>query len=608
MDSKRKWKVWAVILMVIWAGLYFLPSMVNDGVLPGWFTNVFSKKLNYGLDLKGGLELKYTVDYKKAIGDNALKLRESLSDRLIGEYAKKEAKDPQTLTDEERKGFEGKYKIERPEYNVLKVTFVEASDIALLTQDVVDTLDRRFVLRQLDATSAQLLLPEKAIGEIKNEVVAQTLDTIRKRVEGFGLVEPDVRRSGESDIDVQLPGLSKRQMKLVRERIGQTAQLTFRIVDRNPFFGDKKPLVDEFKKDFAEKAKTLEWVAGSGDAYIKSEKKSELLSFFKYMKTKTGLPKDENQIGFQVIEDKDPVSGQLRSKYWRTLYLFSRVELAGDHLTRAVVGYDQKNQPVVNLEFDSQGARMFAAVTEKHTKELMAIMLDDDVNSAPQIREKISGGRAQITLGGERSPREMLEEAKSLVTVLNNGAYKAPVLRVHDLEVGPSLGRDAIRSGVLSMFVGSLLVIFFMLIYYKFSGMVANIALLANVLFIFALLVSFNAALTLPGMAGIVLTVGMAVDANVLIFERVREELRAGRTHRSAIDIGYAKAFWTIFDAHITTALSGVVLLFYTTGPIYGFAVTLLIGITCSLFTAIVITRMIYDYLFDVKKVESVSI
>ncbi|MEY3012407.1 MAG: hypothetical protein RIT45_1142, partial [Pseudomonadota bacterium] len=192
---------------------------------------------------------------------------------------------------------------------------------------------------------------------------------------------------------------------------------------------------------------------------------------------------------------------------------------------------------------------------------------------------------------------------RALVTVLNNGAYKAPVIKVHDVEVGPSLGRDAVRSGMISIVLGFILAALFMLWYYRQGGVIANIALFANLILVTACLVAFNAALTLPGMAGIVLTVGMALDANVLIFERVREELRNGRSVRNALDLGYGKAFWTIFDAQITTAIAGFVLMQYATGPIYGFAVTLLIGIGCSMFTSIFVTRLIYNYLLDSGKI-----
>lgn len=598
MNNKRDWKTLFVLGVAILAVLSVLPTFMPG--LPSAYTSIFSGQLNYGLDLKGGLELKYTVDYEKAISDNSNKLRDTLRSRLVDKWAEKQGKDPQALTDAERKTAEARFDIERPLFNSLVVTFKDAADAALLTDEVVDTIDLRFELRK-EGSTATLFLSDKAVGEIKDEVVNQTLDVIRKRVDAFGLVEPDVRRSGDADVDVQLPGLNERQMKTVREKIGQAAQLTFRmVVVEAKVFDAQKTAVDSYKAANVDKAKTLEWRTDSRGAYLRSERKSELINFVKTIK----VP-DNVMIGYEFVEDKDPITGAVKERFFRTYNLQANAPLTGDNLTRAAMGYGEKREPVVNLEFDSRGASIFADLTEKNVGNQMAIMLDGDVASAPRINERIGGGRAQITLGGGRSSAQQAEEAKALVTVLNNGAYKAPVVKVHDVEVGPSLGRDAVRSGMFSIALGFILAFMFMIIYYRQAGVIANIALLFNLVLVLACLVSFNAALTLPGMAGIVLTVGMALDANVLIFERVREEIRTGKSVRNALDLGYGKAFWTIFDAQITTAIAGFVLMQYATGPIYGFAVTMLIGIGCSMFTSIVVTRMIYTWMLDNGKISS---
>jgi preprotein translocase subunit SecD len=295
--------------------------------------------------------------------------------------------------------------------------------------------------------------------------------------------------------------------------------------------------------------------------------------------------------------------------YYRTEYLFGEAKVTGDHLARARVFYKDTGEPYVSLTFTSLGATLFGEVTEAHVGEYLAIMLDDDINSAPVIKEAITGGAAQITLGGNQSSSELLQEAQSLVTVLTHGAYKAPVHKIQDHEVGPSLGKDSIAAGVLSLSVGGLLVILFMFLYYRVAGLVANLALVLNITFVVAILIAFNSALTLPGLAGIVLTIGMAVDANVIIYERIREELRAGKTARAAIETGYAKSFWTIIDAQLTTALAGIILMNFTTGPIYGFAVTLLIGIICSVFTALYVTKLVFYWMLDKRIIkEQVSI
>lgn len=595
MEKKTNWKAWLTIALAVVAVLQILPSLAP---MPEAYTAIFDNQLNLGLDLKGGLELKYTVDFKRAIGDNANKLRDALRERLVDAAAKKAGKDPQAMTQAERDEIAKRFTITRTAYNAIEVAFAQADEAALLDSDLVATIDQRFELRT-DGDKASLFLPDKAIVELKDEIVSQTLDVVRKRVDAFGLVEPDVRRSGDADIDVQLPGLNERQMSVVREKIGQAAQLTFRmLVPEAKVFASSKAAVDAYKAENADKAKTLDWGQDSRGAYLRSAKKSEIMGF-----VKTVSVPDNVMIGYELVEEKDPISGEVRDRYYRTYDLQGVAPLSGDNLTRAAVGYGDKGEPVVNLEFDSRGARIFGDLTEKNVGNLMAIMLDGDVSSAPRINERIGGGRAQITLGGARSVQAQMEEARALVTVLNNGAYKAPVIKVHDVEVGPSLGRDAVNSGMISIVLGFVIAALFMVWYYRQGGVIANIALVFNLILVLAALVAFNAALTLPGMAGIVLTVGMALDANVLIFERVREEIRNGRSVRNALDLGYGKAFWTIFDAQITTAIAGFVLMQYATGPIYGFAVTLLIGIGCSMFTSIFVTRMIYNYLLDNGKI-----
>jgi preprotein translocase subunit SecD len=615
MEGKRNWQVILVVAFLVLAVLALLPTFARytdkDGKqqshLPAAYTRVFDKTINYGLDLEGGLELRYTVDYKKAIEDNLFRVRDGLGDRLATEYAKKAKKgDFATLSEADRKALLERFKISREpgSFNKLRVEFTDAADKALLDENLLNTLDPSFKTSDGGPKATLVFMPDKAVFALRDKIVDQTLEVIRKRIDAFGLVEPDVRKSGDTEIDLQLPGLSQGQMSMIRERIGQAAQLTFRMVrqDAKVFEGQAAEL-DAFKKANPDKAKTLALVPDSRGAYLKADKKSELERFVREAK----VPEDV-MIGFEQVEDKDPRNGQVTATYWRTHNLTAKTELTGDNLTRAQVGYGQKNEPVVNLEFDSRGAKTFADLTEKNVGNLMAILLDDDVNSAPQIREAIRGGHAQITLGRGTNANNMRAEADSLVAVLNNGAYKAPVIKVHDIEVGPSLGKDAVNSGLTSMMVGVLLVVVFMALYYRQGGLIANVALVFNLMLQLACLVWFNAALTLPGMAGLTLTTAMAVDANILIFERIREELRLGKTVSLALAEGYDHAFWTIFDSHITAAIAGGVLMNYSSGPIYGFAVTLLIGIGTSMFTSIVGTRVIYDYLLSRGKLRELSV
>ena len=276
--------------------------------------------------------------------------------------------------------------------------------------------------------------------------------------------------------------------------------------------------------------------------------------------------------------------------------------MTGDSITDARVSYDRFNNPYVHLTFDRRGAKRFEQITGKYTKKRIAIVLDGTVYSAPVVQERISGGRAQIT------GRFSLEEAKDLAIVLRAGALPAPVTILENRTVGPSLGRDSIQKGLKSIIIGGILVVLFMAVYYKGAGLVADVALLLNILLIAAALSGLNAALTLPGIAGVILTIGMSVDANVIIFERIREELRLGKTVRSAVEAGYAKAFSTILDANVTTLIAAFVLFQFGTGPVKGFAVTLCLGIAASMFTAIFVTRVIFDLVLARPQVERISI
>jgi preprotein translocase subunit SecD len=305
-----------------------------------------------------------------------------------------------------------------------------------------------------------------------------------------------------------------------------------------------------------------------------------------------------SEILYQV--DVDPQTGRQR----KIPYLLKkRTLLTGEYLTDARVQIDsQYSEPYVSLSFDSRGARLFEQITGQNIKKRLAIVLDDNVHSAPVIQDKISGGRAQIT------GRFTMDEARDLAIVLRAGALPAPVKIIEERTVGPSLGRDSIEKGFKSMIIGGLIVIAFMIIYYGMSGAIADFALLLNMLFIMAGLAFFSATLTLPGIAGIILTIGMSVDANVLIFERIREELRLGKTPRASIEGGYGKALVTILDAQVTTLIAALVLFQFGTGPVRGFAVTLSIGIVASLFTAIFITRIVFDYLYVMRGMKRISI
>jgi preprotein translocase subunit SecD len=394
----------------------------------------------------------------------------------------------------------------------------------------------------------EFVLSQQAQHHIKRMAVDQAVETITNRIDQFGVVEPDIRPQGRDRILVQLPGI--KDPKRAIDIIGKTAQLEFKLVD-------EENSVDEALKG--------------------------------------NIPPGD-EILYQI-------KGEAGSQVKIPFLLKKRAVITGEYLTDARVQIDsQYNEPYVSITFDSRGARLFEQITGANIKKRLAIVLDNVVNSAPVIQDRIAGGRAQIT------GRFTMEEANDLAIVLRAGSLPAPVKIIEERTVGPSLGKDSIEKGLKATIFGGLIVILFIAFYYKFAGIVADLALLLNIVFIGAGLAFFGATLTLPGIAGVILIIGMAIDANVLIFERIREELRLGKTPRAAVDGGYSKALSTILDANITTLIAALVLFQFGTGPVKGFAVTLSLGIIVSLFTAIVITRLIFDYLIIERGWRTISI
>jgi len=287
---------------------------------------------------------------------------------------------------------------------------------------------------------------------------------------------------------------------------------------------------------------------------------------------------------------------------WQGMLLKRRAELTGEYLTDADVGWDQQTgRPEVNVVFDREGASIIERLSTENIGRKMAIILDERITSAPIIESRL-GQRIRITLGSFGAPEQLVKEAKDLVAVLRTGALPAPLHKTFETKVGPTLGRDAVSKAKFSMTVGSLAVILFMLLYYRKAGFIADVAMALNILYMVAIMAGLEATLTLPGIAGLVLTVGMAVDANIIIYERIREELRAGKSPRAAVDAGFKRAFWTVFDAHVTNFIAGVVLLSYGSGPIRGFAVTLLVGIVTNLYTSVWLSRGMFSLLVDRRK------
>ncbi len=389
------------------------------------------------------------------------------------------------------------------------------------------------------------------VNEIKKQATEQALETIRNRIDQFGVSEPDIRLQGERRIQVQLPGLQDPER--AKKLIGKTALLEFKLLDESHDLG----------------------AALKGDVPPGSE------------------------VLYQASNDPMATAADKGQPY----LVRKQTLLTGAYLTDARVEFDpQFNEPYVSIDFDKKGARIFERVTEENVKKRLAIVLDNKVYSAPVIQEKIPGGRARIT-GNFTS-----QEASDLAIVLRAGALPAPVQVIEERSVGPSLGHDSIRKGLISMAIGFALVVFFMLVYYKGSGGIADIALILNIVLIAGGLAAFGATLTLPGIAGIILTIGMAVDANVIIYERIREEMRLGKTAVASIAAGFERSTLTILDANVTTLIAAVVLFQFGTGPVKGFAVTLSLGVLASMFTALIFSRMLFDYIYINLRVKTLSI
>jgi preprotein translocase subunit SecD len=520
------WKLAIVVAIIVAAIIYVIPTF-EPGIWP-------HKKINLGLDLQGGMHLVLEVDTEKALEGTV----ERISQELREAIRKERIRD---------------VKVERIDRTKISVQ-VEGPDQMTAFQSLLDKdfRDLRIQSTKQDGDSRVMVLdlPAQEAEHVAKSAVSQALETIRNRIDQFGVSEPDIRLQGDNRILIQLPGI--RDTERAKALIGKTALLEFKLVDET----------------------------GDLDAALKGD-----------------VPAGD-EILYKV--DEDP---QTRRTV-RTPYLLKkRTLLTGAYLTDARVQIDsQYSEPYVSITFDKKGAQIFERVTGENVRKRLAIVLDDKVASAPVIQEKISGGQARIT------GRFTMDEARDLAIVLRAGALPAPVNVLEERTVGPSLGADSIRQGLISMVLGGILVVLFMLVYYKFSGLVADFALILNIVLIAGGLAGFQATLTLPGMAGIILTIGMAVDANVLIFERIREELNLGRTPRAAVQAGFERATLTILDANVTTLIAAVVLFQFGTGPVKGFAVTLSLGVVASMFTAIIVSRLIFDYFLAKRTVKALSI
>lgn len=550
--------------------------------LPSWS---HCAKLNLGLDLQGGVHLVLGVRVDKAI--------EHRIDRLADGLRQSAQKQNITVTSIERNpGEAGAASLE--DLHVVGVSPDQRPALLKLVRteyglfDVVNSgtsADGEIVLR----------LSGEETASIRDGAVEQTIKSIRNRADRLGVTEPTIARRGADSVLIQLPGVKDPDRAI--DIIGKTAQLEFTLLDPR-----SKSLLQLPKPWPAGVRKERDEAGGRGSYFLLPEAQAEALA--------TALAPFVPKGSVLAFGPAPAGRGPQATDVLRTYLLQGRPSLTGDYLSHAQVSQNPQmaGDYSVSMTFDNEGAKLFEQLTAANIGKPMAIVLDGKVASAPNITEKIGGGSAQITMGRRGDAQQRFQEAKDLVLVLKAGALPAPVEVREKRQVGKTLGQDTVARGTTAMGVAAALVVVFMVLLYRGSGLMANFALVLNVLFMMALLAWLEATLTLPGMAGIVLTIGMAVDANVLIFERIREELRLGKSARVAVDAGYKKAFGTIFDSNVTTMIAGVVLMQYGSGPVRGFAVTLIIGLSCSLYTSIVVTRLIYDVLIHGRRTATISI
>ena len=519
-----------VALIFLFSVLYSLPTFFSE--TPSWLTNINAKKMNLGLDLKGGVHFLMEVDLEEVVSNKSKKLSSDIRSQLRKEKIR--------------------YKNFSSKSTQIKIDFLNYDDYKRAEKLISTTYQSTFDIVRNGDSIMSLEISEKSLNEIRIAAIKQNTTTLRNRVNELGVAEPIVQQSGKTRIVVELPGI--KDTTRAKEIIGATATLEFKMVDED------------------------------SDPYLAEESKS--LSF------KSKLYYDD--------------SGQ-------PVLLKRNIILTGENIVDASSGFDRNSRPSVNITLDGPGAKRFANATEENIGKLMAVLFIESkaeqkivngeskritkkyekIISIATIQERLSKS-FQIT--GLDSPKQ----ARDLALYLRAGSMAAPMYIVEERTVGPSLGADNIEKGKTSVIIGLILVLIFMFYYYRVFGLFANSALVINILIIVSVMSLIpGATLTLPGIAGIVLTVGMAVDANVLIFERIKEEIRNGSTPIASIELGYKKAFSTIADANITTLIASIILFIFGTGPIKGFAVTLSIGVISSMFTAIIVTRVLAEIIYE---------
>lgn len=527
-------------------------------------------KINLGLDLQGGLYMVLGIDFNKVYRDevigNARKminlLKEETIEAQIGDLNSTDGQDPKQ-----------------------SIVLTKATDVEKAKEIISKYFGNTIRITGDEDTKLTYGLSRDFIKEVEETALSKSIEVIRNRIDEFGVTEPEIVSQGTDRIVVQLPGV--KDIDRAKDLIGKTAKLEFKVV--NDEHAASLP-------EWMEKVKKAGIVFNKGDRFSDYVRKiNETLA--------ADLPK-----GFEIAFSKESNKNTNEITNMEPYLVENTSSLTGEELQEAFVRMDQEqNRPYVALEFKANGAKIFEELTGANTGKRLGIVLDGNVYSAPMVNGRIAGGSAQITLGAG-DYNTVMAEARDLALVLRAGALPVELIFEEQRVVGPSLGADAIAKAQYASLVGAFLVLAFMCFYYKLAGVIATVTIVLNVLFTMSCLIALGATLSLPGIAGIALTVGMAVDGNILIYERIREELRLKVSPIEAVKVGFEKAFWAIADANITTALAGICLLNFGTGPVRGFAVTLLIGITTTVYTAYFVSKILFEIYVSKGAKKSLSI
>jgi len=558
--------------------LLFISIISIMAVIPTFFgfnpeTSKFpvKSKINLGLDLQGGLYMVLGIDFRKVYRDelvnNMKKIQSYLADEGISSSV-------------------GKLKLDDQDDPHHGLIISELSNVDSAKAKIKEFYGYITRFTSGEGQNLEFALGREFRREIEENAIKKSIEVIRNRIDEFGVTEPEIVSLGDDRVVVQLPGV--KDIDRAKDLIGKTAKLSFKLVNEEVTTAQLRSYMEEAKKE--------------GLEYKRGERFSDYVFKFNQMLT------DKIPAGYEVVFKKILNKATNEVEELIPYVVEQSASVTGEDLQDATVRIDQQdNQPYVAITFKPRGAKLFEKVTGDNIGKRLAIILDGNVYSDPVVQARIGGGNAQITLGAGNY-NDLLKEARDLSLVLRAGALPVELEFQEQRIVGPSLGADSIEKSKNAGIIGAILVFLFIVIYYKVSGVLAMKTLALNILFVLACLVGLEATLTLPGIAGIALTVGMAIDANIIIFERIKEELRGGTPIREAVETGFSRAFWTILDANLTTSVAGLMLLNFGTGPIRGFAVTLIIGIVCTIYTAYFVGKIYFEYYMEKTRAKSLSI